>query len=1199
MIRKNLYVSKTIGYILNRMLPVYPHAKAFFPNGETSTQVMTEISERSKNNYLYSAIFKDKVMGEIAASKMPLGEYTFEVHEYFQNTMMPDAFHFSFGSYVHEVGEDNRITDNMMHYRASENDTNRKAPDHIIGVEQLLRATKVGCYFAAIIPERSNMTAKYARWFNDNCGLVATIKLPSESILKLHTSNRPAMDSEVVMLNRRMATTKPRMNGSYNLMVWFKHLKPDDEQSYRGKIQHMEHARFHYNTFQYTLNDFKPSSIDDMIDRFKADDWYNFSILHQHDMLFSMSETDSHGTYDMKPMKIPSAEDQFFFEPRKGNSHEIMVVDDVGKIKAMKMAAHIKLGSRIRISTYTEAASNAMVNLKVGMYDSIIDNEFGKGIEFNRDIGEYEWRFDKSMSNLNFSEARQSLLSKLANYNLTPVMTKQQHRQMVKSERRIDIQLTPISRWVLPKHVSIDKIAEADSWVRTFEDNDMRAAYPEIIHMWRQRALKMKMDKYLFKFQFEDVIIQAAKRSILNANTMGLGKTRESIFLKLLLCAEKMLIICPSKLIGEWEDQIRDTVVPYIQFVRKNWQGKVIKQTVQVIEYGEQLLPHNLKMFNIVSTDKLKTTPRDGRFYKCPKSGFICFRRPGPHRDDPMQSFGNPMTSRSLIYNDPITQEIIDYNKKRLEIDINTGKLVHRKFKVDPETNKEIYWNSPSSLPSKLIDTRIDKPEPVMMLQLNDVYKKVIQQVTKVNEETGEPSIVQYPRDQHVAWTFANLCRNRFKHIILDEALDIANQGTKRSNAVNHVNGAKKSALTGTPMKGMPQTILGIINWTFPSEIMPEYRAHDKEGRTRFLDKYRVDVTITKEDGSTTQKQVPKINNPTQFQNEMAPLMVRHIRTEPEVEKDIPHIPQVLEDIRVPMDRHHRDYYQRWIDQFIIWWETMKEEEEGKKKRGNVLAKLGYLRKAASIPHFMFDTIKNVKPRNMDEEDDVNDFRKWMEIIGPYKHKKPVAKILRARELVVDSIKANDKAIVFSYYRKNSLLGKHWADKLGIGSMIVDGSTSLSIKKSTGRSPRHELVQQFRHIKNNQVMWAGLTALAEGMNIPEANRGILVDTEWRPDKPWQAIGRMLRPQQTKTVWTQIVMHEGTVEEYMAALCHLRGKSGQEGIDYMEFDDFSTDIIPDFAQYAESIVTGDEAKLKSRMWLAVEEVKNKFKRGDDE
>lgn len=126
-------------------------------------------------------------------------------------------------------------------------------------------------------------------------------------------------------------------------------------------------------------------------------------------------------------------------------------------------------------------------------------------------------------------------------------------------------------------------------------------------------------------------------------------------------------------------------------------------------------------------------------------------------------------------------------------------------------------------------------------------------------------------------------------------------------------------------------------------------------------------------------------------------------------------------------------------------------------------------------------------------------------------------------------------------------------------------------------------------------MWAGIKALGTGLNIPEANHGIIMDYDWDDVTIRQAIGRMMRLQQTKTVYAYNLLHLGAIDSYMAALSYLKSRSADEAIDYMMFDDFSVKLIPDIQQYAAAIVDGTTEVIVRDMWTAIDFMNKK----DDE
>lgn len=1102
------------------------------------------------------------------------------------------------------------VQDRMMLFNCSEGKHNREVPEHMLGLESLLMATFAGGYFASVLPKRwIGREMKYLRWWEENAALVARIRLPESAVYWKYrrTVKRPPEEIETELYSdnpswrHSLATyidDKPAFHdkffkqvpheltapGEWDLYIWFRpFIESEDTPNSNNNRAKLDWAEFRYSPFQFTLETLSNQSIDECAEVFRKHEWWINSIKMWKRMLEKNHSHPWCGTHGYKPHELPDISELWFFKPNEETENKVHIMEDVDAIKKERFAVQIKPSpSKIKIIAFNDYSRGFLMELKAS-----------EGLRLSEEDGQVHYNFVDENLKGHYISVREKLAHKISSAGLMPCITRVDHERMIKQERWLNIQLTPIER-----NVPVDR--NQNRWETIYEETGMNAVFPEIMEMWRKRALSMKMDQYLYGFQLEDVIYHAAKDSILNGNVMGLGKTRELLFSALLRGSERVLIVCPTKLIGTWQDEIDDTILPYVRRVRRNWMGKIIHAgQPNVIEYAEDCLEQNLTLFNIISYDTLKRTPKDGRFFICPECDTVTYSPYGSPQICP----GSPTEDPDLACNAAIRKWREECRKRD-----EHGKLIHQKYKVEVSTGKKVHWNpdhpSRKDIPEsdvKIIDTRPEKPAiPRMEMQekMFDKMKKVLIS-WDVNEETGvrTPNYkVVKRKGGHLQWTFANLLRNKFNYIMVDEILYAKNVDSLRSKALTHLCATHRAGATGTPMKGMPQGILNYLNWIFDRSVMPDYRLYEKGGLARFLKKYktevRVDATILP-DGSVSggkPKQIPKINNPELFQAEIAPLMRRHTRNDPSVTKYIPKKNIEREDLKIEMDPEHKAYYKQWLDKFAEWWQMMKEEEEGKNvPKGQLITKLSYLIGASTNPHHMLERISKSKDK---------EFKAWALTIRPYKGP-PTAKMKKCQEIIEAAIKSGDKSIVFSTRRNNLDRGQAWCKKKGYYSMIIDGRVSLKRRRGESRSKRHIMVDKFRNYDYN-VMWGGLTALAEGMNIPEANHGIIFDYSWEPSDAKQAIGRMIRPQQTKTVYSYFLMHEGTIDEYMAALCYLKGRSHDEGVDYMEFDDFSTDIIPDIHQYADAIVDGTENVMKRTMWLAVEHIKRQMEEeGEDE
>lgn len=1105
-----------------------------------------------------------------------------------------EAFHVGFGVFPFMIDSETYnerqavqpaiIKDSLSNFRCAADKADGKAAAHLIGVEQLLTATMSGGYFAAVLPKKwVGREMKYLRWWQDNAAQVCRIQLPESAVTYTDTKG--------------LSRCAP---GTWEFMMWNRPYVEGEESSDARSNRHLlSYAMFRYAPFIFPLETLSFQSIKDCHSAFIKHQWWTDSVRLWKGMLEKQTHNRWCGTTNPFPKGLPDPDKVYVLDPDPDMLVGIRIENDSKSIKKIRNAVHIKAtGSSVKLTAYEPAALGALVDFRVSAGPMFTDDEGRRDFAINRDL-----------RMLPYPELKDRLLKGLEEQGLVPCMTASDAHKMKKREKWLAIQLTPMERLIpLKSGAEGQQSDKMEDWEWLYSDIGMKATVPEIMHMWRKRAAKMGMDNrdLTYEYQFEDLLLDLAKCSTLNGNVMGLGKTRQTALVPLGRCADKVLIVCPAKLIGVWQDEIDNCILPYMRRQRKNWQGRVIPGGVNIIEWAKDCLPENLKMFNIISYDRLKSVPRDGRFFKCPRCGTVSFSPYGGGKTGPTcpgDAFlpeDSPQRCNNLI------KAWKAGNRGNPELGDKVRKdgacLKKQKYKVlvDDAGNvvRKIHWND-QSFPLenvRIIDSRPPKPSIPIMEEQTHSFKKMIKiQVGETIDpitDAKTPVIKTVKRKSHVAWTFSDILRWRFNHIIADEALYFMNKTAMRSQAMYHVNAKSKWALTGTLIKGYPHKALGILNWTFKRAVFPSYRPYDKGGMARFMRKYKTEVFIGPD---KTPKLLPKINNPELFQAEIAPLMHRHTRNEPPVTKDIPRKTVLLVDWTVDMDQAHKDYYQKWLDKFAEWWQKMKEEEEGRGVQpGALLAKLSYLINASTIPHFMLESIMS---GNQDTEGKEL-AKEWFKMIGPY-NGPPTAKMLKCRRLIEEGVVAGDKTIVFSIRRRNLDLGKMWCEKRQLHSMIVDGTVPLEIQKATGRSKRHELVEKFRNY-DYHCMWAGLGALAEGLNIPEANRGIAMDYPWDPVELKQGFGRMIRPAQTKTVYCNHLIHNGAIDGYMAALCYLKDRSGGEGLDYMEFDDFSTDIIPDIQAYADAILDGPEAEanLKRKMWLAVDEIKRHSSEGED-
>lgn len=1085
------------------------------------------------------------------------------------------------------------VKDELSIFKCSKFTDDRLVAMHQIQFEQSVNSIMVGCFLISVLPARWYMNARYMKWCNTNIATVAKIKLSKDLYCFSSESKDPMYDKII----------KDNICDDMNLCIYFKPSQVDNDIAAANSMRYEKVLQYAEMTWTPYISEFDGTdkSADNIVDAFQNTDWYKMSVFQwiklKEERGFSPFKR-SYGPHGLK-----NKESMIIVRPSKDNELKLNVIKNDENIAKTRNKIRIQTsGSKVRLKP-ENLVQRALIH-EFMISDGFIDATPRMSVKLKR----------------SFHEIKNEMLEKLNECNIIPCTTESDQESLKAKARWLNRNLAPIPRNIsISKHDSRSKMSVIDSqdWYRLYEDIGIKATSSSIYYQWYDRAYKIGLNHYLKEFQLENVIFQCMKDGVVNSDAPGLGKTRQMLFTAILKGAKKMLIVCPTKLIGTWQDEIDNVLIPFSIRYKKHWSGRYINiASAHVIETAEDCKNKNLAMFNIIGYDKLKSIPRDGYFYKCPKCGFVVysvkkkhFRCPG----DPY--YANPDPDKDLS----CVGEYRRYKASVKERDAN-DKLIHQKYKVHKDTGLRVHWDESNEYRVKhgikdsdciVIDNRSDSkfvnefgevPMPPFMEIQESMFDKMTTCETGFEARTDAsgvsikvPVVSRKKRKYHVKWTFAELLRNKFPIIVLDESMYIANPGSKRARAVDHLCSRCRYSATGTPMKGLPQTILFYFNWTAPKETFPDYRRDDPEALQRFLKRYKTDVYIKNQSGLTKAKQIHKIKNAEAFQAEVSPLLIRHVRTDPDVTKDIPPNKVLFQDIFVKMDDQHREYYALWLKLFREWWSKMKEEEEGwegKKVKDNLLAKMIYLIGASTNPHSVLNRILDNIKKGKQVKDEV--IREWLKIIKPYKGP-PVAKMIKTFDIIKEAVARKEKTIVYANRTATLDMGKIICDKFKIPSVIVDGRVPLTTAKGQKRSRRHLLVQDFR-FQNIPVMWAGITALAEGMNIPEANHGAVFDTTWEPKDIHQAIGRMARPQQRKTIFANMLIHEGTIEEYLFATNYLKLRSHTEGIDGIAFSDISSEMIPDIVQYANAIVDGTEEVMKRQMWTMVEKVKHDFEVG---
>jgi hypothetical protein len=1087
------------------------------------------------------------------------------------------------------------VEDELLFWQCSKTTSVRRdAPLHVIQIEQLYNATLPGGYFAAILPKSwCGDRMDFMRWFANHAGSVAKIKLPYGTV----------------------TTADGKPLGDWLLHIWCRPTSKDGNDKEKKAFAKFRYAEMRHPTFIQRVKDLH-DDVDRLAKLFRKHDWYQY-----HVKQWNEARKDTH-SYDVEygvncasAAEIQSPDKTTIFKPGPTTMLQAKIVGTTNEMLGDVKAVQIKPGRRIKLQAFSRST-----------YAALADIVETAGYDNNPKDGVNTSRFVTLLRN-SYSQVQEELLRTLLESGLQPYMLQRDVSKVATQARWLSRQLTPIERYIRIKTDAED--GNAVVWEKLYEDVGMDASQRQNMDIWRNRMKAMNMAKIAtdtiqhssglaFEFQGTDLCVLACKDGILNGSAMGMGKTLESLLEFLLRTKKKVLIVCPSKLIQEWKNEIERNLTIYARRQRLNWRNKLIDVSYQIIRYAANLKAENMKAINIISYERLWARPKDAMFFVCPAcKDVVCSVKMFPQQVCPKCTPKAHAEWKKYTKENKLRKHVTCVNEQgktiKLHIRVWKGGRIDinklEKFLAShPNINATVHDNW------KLVDPRPKRPRPQYMNKSEKHFEKVSVRFSDKHydvkivdgKEQRIPKPQHIKRGLHLRWTFSHLLRWRFNMVMCDEALYIKSEDANRTLALWKITAQVRRVLTGTPIRGKPKNILNLLNWATKRPVYPDYRTlargkaikGDKAQRSEagsgphiFLRKFATYVTV-KRDGNAVKQLLPKLGNAELFQTEIASIMLRHTKNEPIVVKDIPLKKKILTPVPLEMDEQHKIYYKKWLDKFSEWWvekrKNIDKKEVGKGGREPLIVKLTYLINASTVPHSMYDGLMEKARKNKLAGVDDDDFLKWAKSIGKYEG--PLtAKQLYMLKSVAHAKAVGDKIIVFSWRRKNLELGKMWADKNNVLSLIIDSKVTTTLR-ADGTSARGDAISAFRNQPYN-CLWAGLTAMSEGVNLPEANRGVIIDYSWEPSEYKQAIGRMDRLQQTKTIHIDMLRHHGSIDDFMYLTNELKDGSAGEGIDYMEYD-LKTEAIPDVHQYADALVDGTETKLKAKMELAVDAMRKR-------
>jgi SNF2 family DNA or RNA helicase len=135
-----------------------------------------------------------------------------------------------------------------------------------------------------------------------------------------------------------------------------------------------------------------------------------------------------------------------------------------------------------------------------------------------------------------------------------------------------------------------------------------------------------------------------------------------------------------------------------------------------------------------------------------------------------------------------------------------------------------------------------------------------------------------------------------------------------------------------------------------------------------------------------------------------------------------------------------------------------------------------------------------------------------------------IAKKMAVIEKVVNLIPTDDKFIIFSQWTE---MLKHLEESWPFQEIKV-----LTYHGQLSKTEKEDIIQRFKYDKNVRGLFISLKAGGCGLNLVEANHAIIVEPYWNHAEEKQAIDRIYRIGQKKTVYVHKMVMRCSIENWM-------------------------------------------------------------------
>ena len=358
------------------------------------------------------------------------------------------------------------------------------------------------------------------------------------------------------------------------------------------------------------------------------------------------------------------------------------------------------------------------------------------------------------------------------------------------------------------------------------------------------------------------------------------------------------------------------------------------------------------------------------------------------------------------------------------------------------------------------------------------------------------------------------LKRVEWDSVILDEAQNVKNPGTKQSQAARSLPAAHRIALTGTPVENNIGDLWAIMEFLNPGFL---------GSQAAFKRTFFVPIQVQRDAEASDR-----------LRRLTGPFVLRRLKTDKSIISDLP-------------DKMEMKVYSNLTpEQASLYAAVLKEventldEAEGMERRGLILATLGRLKQACNHPAHLLGDNSALPGRS--------------------------GKLSRLTEMLEEAAQIGDASLIFTQYAEmGKLLKRHLQDAFGREALFLHGGLA--------KNKRDAMVERFQSPDGPELFILSLKAGGTGLNLTRANRVFHFDRWWNPAVEDQATDRAFRIGQSKDVHVHKFVCVGTMEEKIDEMIERKREIAEEVVGTGEgwITELSTQELKDlFALRADAI-----------------------------